>query len=76
MLCYCCGKQKNELHPKKSVIIEGVTVLMCSTCIEAKMEPRWLVVLGGRQKGPEFVRDYVLKRRYIGKPITAEELIV
>ena len=49
---------------------------MCSTCIEAKMEPRWLVVLGGRQKGPEFVRDYVLKRRYFGKPITAEELIV
>jgi hypothetical protein len=76
MLCYCCGKSKNELHPKKSAIMEGVVVLMCTTCIEAKFEPRWLVVIAGRQKGPEFVRDYVIKRRYIGKIITAEELIV
>jgi len=56
--------------------MEGVVVLMCTTCIEAKFEPRWLVVIAGRQKGPEFVRDYVIKRRYIGKIITAEELIV
>jgi hypothetical protein len=75
MLCYSCSKQKNELDPKKSDIIKGITLLMCQTCIEEKLEPRWVIVLGGRQNGPESVRDYIIKRRYLGKTITAEELI-
>jgi hypothetical protein len=75
MLCYSCSKQKNELDPKKSDIIKGITLLMCQTCVEEKLEPRWVIVLGGRQNGPESVRDYIIKRRYLGKTITAEELI-
>lgn len=75
MLCYSCGKQKNELQPKKSVIMEGIQLFMCQTCIDSKFEPRWVIILGGRQKGPQVVREYIVKRLYIGKTITAEELI-
>lgn len=75
MLCYSCGKQKNELHPKKSSIIDGVQLFLCQTCIDQKFEPRWVIILGGRQNGPDTVRDYIVKRLYIGNTITAEELI-
>ena len=75
MLCYSCGKDKNELHPKKSAILNGVNVLMCQSCIELKHEPRWLIILAGRQKGPEHVREYVIKHLYTGRQITAEEIV-
>jgi hypothetical protein len=75
MLCYCCGKQKNELLPKKSDIINGVTLFMCQLCIDSKFEPRWVIILCGRQNGAESVRDYIVKRRYFGRTIDAEELI-
>jgi hypothetical protein len=32
--------------------------------------------MAGRQFGSDYVKDYVLKRRYIGKLILAEDLIV
>jgi hypothetical protein len=76
MLCSSCGKQKNELQPKKSDIINGVTLYMCQLCLESKFEPRWVIILGGRQNGPASVRDYIVKHRYVGKPIFAEELLV
>ena len=75
MLCSSCGGQKNELQPKKSDIINGVTLFMCQACIDSKFEPRWVIILGGRQKGPLEVRDYIVKHRYVGKTISAEELI-
>jgi hypothetical protein len=75
MLCYSCGKQKNQLQPKKSDIIGGVTLFLCQTCLEAKFEPRWAIILGGRQNGAESVREYIIKRRYEGRTISAEELI-
>jgi len=75
MLCFSCGKSKNELHPQKSDIINGVMLYMCQVCIDQKFEPRWVIILGGRQNGPESVRDYILKHRYVGKTISAEELI-
>ena len=75
MICYSCGKQKNELQPKKSAIMNGIQLFMCQSCIDLKYEPRWVIILAGRQKGPEFVRDHIIKRLYVGKPISAEELI-
>jgi len=48
---------------------------MCQTCIDDKLEPRWVIILAGRQKGSEFVRDYIIKHRYVGRPISAEEII-
>jgi hypothetical protein len=75
MLCFSCGKQKNELQPQKSDILDGVMLFMCQTCIENKYEPRWVIIMGGRQNGTDSVRDYIVKRRYVGRPISAEELI-
>lgn len=75
MQCYSCGKQKNELKPKKSDIMNGVALFMCQLCIDSKFEPRWVIILGGRQNGAESVRDYIIKRRYVGRAISAEELI-
>ena len=49
---------------------------MCESCITSKFEPRWAIILAGRQNGPDYVRDYILKRRYIGSEISASELLV
>lgn len=75
MICYSCGKSKNELQPCKSALLNGVTILMCQTCIESKFEPRWVIVLAGRSHGADHVRDFIVKRRYIGNEIFANELI-
>ena len=75
MLCYSCGKSKNELHPKKSSIMNGIQLFMCQSCIDAKYEPRWVIILAGRQNGAESVREYIIKRLYVGRSISAEELI-
>jgi len=75
MLCFSCGKQKNELNPKKSEILDGIQLFMCQSCLELKYEPRWVIILAGRKNGPESVREYIVKRLYVGKTITAEELI-
>jgi NMD protein affecting ribosome stability and mRNA decay len=75
MVCYSCNKQKNELNPKTSDILDGVQLFLCQTCLELKHEPRWVIILAGRKNGADSVRDYVVKRLYTGKIITAEELI-
>jgi len=76
MLCYSCSKPKANLSIKKSTLITGVNLLMCQSCIDSKFEPRWTIILSGRKNGPEHVRDFIIRHRYIGKEITANELIV
>jgi hypothetical protein len=49
---------------------------MCETCVSSKYEPRWLVILAGRQNGAESVREFILKKRYVGIDISASELLV
>jgi hypothetical protein len=49
---------------------------MCETCTISKFEPRWLIILAGRQLGSESVKDFVLKKRYVGTEITASELLI
>jgi hypothetical protein len=75
MLCYACSKSKNDLQSVKSNLITGQQLFLCQMCIDLKHEPRWVIILHGRQNGPETVREYVIKKLYTGKPITAEELI-
>lgn len=75
MKCSSCSRQKANLHAKKSDIINGVTVLMCQSCIDAGYEPRWIIILGGRQNGPSYVKNYVSKHLYVGNEILAHELI-
>lgn len=75
VLCYSCNKTKNKLSVKKSTLFQ-INLLMCETCIGEKYEPRWTVILAGRQFGHEYVRDFILKRKYVGEEITASELLV
>ena len=74
MVCYSCGKQKHRLTPIKSAFFD-INLIMCDSCIESKFEPRWTVILAGRQFGPEKVKDYITKKRYHGKEISANEIM-
>lgn len=75
ILCYSCNKSKNKLNLKRSSLLP-INLLMCETCITTKLEPRWVVILAGRQNGADVVKDHVLKKRYIGNDISASELLV
>jgi hypothetical protein len=75
ILCYSCNKNKNKLNLKRSSLLP-INLLLCETCIVSKMEPRWVIILSGRQLGSEYVREFVVKRRYIGNEISASELLV
>lgn len=75
MKCSCCGEQKFSLQSKKSALIRGTSFQMCKTCIKEGKEPRYAVILAGRRHGSDFVSDYIVKRRYCGETILAEEVI-
>jgi len=75
ILCYSCNKSKNQLSAKKSSLIP-INLLMCESCITSKFEPRWVIILAGRQFGSDHVKEFVVKRKYIGDPILADELLV
>jgi len=75
ILCYSCNKSKNKLDAKKSSLLP-INLLVCESCISAKLEPRWVVILAGRSQGPDYVKEFIIKRRYIGNEITASELLV
>jgi len=75
ILCYCCNKTKNKLNVRKSILMP-INLLMCETCISSKFEPRWVVILAGRQLGSEAVREFIIKKRYVGNDIIASELLV
>jgi hypothetical protein len=75
ILCYSCNKNKNQLHARKSSLLP-INLLMCETCVNSKFEPRWVIILAGRSNGSDYVRDFVLKRKYVGNEISASELLV
>ncbi len=75
ILCYSCNKSKNQLHAKKSTLLT-INLLMCESCITSKFEPRWVIILAGRSSGADHVREFILKKRYIGNEISASELLV
>lgn len=75
VLCYSCNKTKNKLSVKQSTLF-NINLLMCETCINSKFEPRWAVILAGRQLGADSVREFILKKRYIGQEISASELLI
>ena len=75
VLCYSCNKSKNQLSVKKSSLI-SINLLLCETCISSRFEPRWVVILAGRQYGADSVKDLIVKKRYLGKEISASELLV
>lgn len=75
IMCYSCNKSKNKLNAKKSTLLP-INLLMCETCIVSKFEPRWVIIISGRQFGHEHVKDFIIKKKYIGSDISASELLV
>lgn len=75
VLCYSCNKSKHKLNVKKSSLLP-INLLMCEGCISSKFEPRWLIVVTGRQSGMDSVREFVLKKKYVGEEISASELLI
>lgn len=75
ILCYSCNKSKNKLSVKQSSLFP-INLLMCETCINSKLEPRWTIILAGRTQGSDSVKEYIIKKRYLGDDITASELLV
>jgi len=75
ILCYSCNKSKNKLETKKSSLL-NINLFICETCSIAKLEPRWVVILAGRTNGSDYVKEVILKKRYLGADITASELLV
>ena len=75
VLCYSCNKTKNKLNVKRSSLFE-INLLLCETCITSRFEPRWAIILAGRQFGAEAVREFILKKRYTGNEISASELLI
>ena len=51
-MCYSCNKTKNKLNLKRSSLLP-INLFLCQTCIDQKMEPRWVVLISGRQNGHE-----------------------
>jgi hypothetical protein len=75
VLCYSCNKSKNKLNVKRSNLFP-INLLMCESCIVSKFEPRWVLILAGRQNGPDVVKEFIIKRKYLGEEISAAELLV
>lgn len=75
MMCSVCSGFRETLHPKKSKLLKSVTLLLCNECLKGSREPRYLIILVGRTKGPGFVLEYVKHHRYAGEPILAKELL-
>lgn len=75
ILCYSCSKTKNKLNAKRSSLLP-INLLMCETCINSKLEPRWVIILAGRQNGMDSVKEFVVKKKYIGEDISASELLI
>lgn len=74
MICSSCGKHRQEVHPKKSRLMD-MTLLLCNDCLKKKMEPRFVIVLYGRSNGFDSVAEYIRNRRYVGDEIRAEEFV-
>lgn len=75
ILCYSCNKTKNKLNAKRSSLL-SINLLMCETCVASKFEPRWVIILAGRSNGSDYVKEFIIKKRYVGADISASELLV
>lgn len=74
-VCDSCEQQKAELRVVKSKVIPDMDLLLCKTCIGNRFEPRWCLILAGRSYGPDSVKSWVNKRRYIGDTISFAEVV-
>lgn len=75
-LCQSCDQQKASLQKVNSVLVKGMGLNLCKTCIDSKYEPRFLVILAVQQYGmSDVVRKFITEQRYIGSPIAASDIV-
>lgn len=76
VVCTSCRKPKHELKTRKSKVLPGAQMYLCGTCIEQGLEPRGFLIVASRQADQkEKAARFIKKRKYLGKPILAEELM-
>lgn len=75
--CQVCNKQRapGEIHPRESRLLKGTPLLICNKCDADKKEPRAFIIIVARAKGHSFVEDYLINKRYEGKPIEYTEVV-
>ena len=73
--CQVCDQPKARLERRNSQLLPTQMLAVCSTCIENEWEPRWLIILVGRQKDIKAVSKYVVRHLYAGEDIKASDLI-
>ncbi len=73
--CASCDRQRNSLTQTSSVLLPGVPLLLCTDCISKGFEPRWVIIMAGRQYGNEAVTKHVSKKLYSGPTIALEEVV-
>jgi hypothetical protein len=75
MNCASCGKPRHEIHIYKSQLFTNMPLALCNSCRSAGFEPRWMIILFGRQNGAQSVERYLKKHLYHGDAILATELL-
>lgn len=74
--CSSCQKQRAKLNSVSSKLKPSMRIYMCNECIALKREPRWLIILTGKQEGGfAKIEPYIRHHRYCGEPITAKQLL-
>jgi hypothetical protein len=73
--CSSCQKQRYALHAKQSDLLPGINLFMCQTCINLGHEPRWTIILAGRNGGFSRINKYIVEKKYSGEAILAEEIL-
>lgn len=76
MNCSCCKKAKNQLHPVKSDLMDGINLFLCSTCKTEGHEPRHLIILTARSGDGDSARTYIVDDRYCGEKLLAAEITI
>ena len=78
LICTVCRRSRLNLRPRKSKLVPDLGPMwLCNECFDAKLEPRWAVILVARDRkngGLDKVRDHIRNHKYYGNKILAEEL--
>lgn len=57
-------------------MLPGAQMFLCQTCLDAGYEPRGYLIIASRQPSNKAnANKWIKKRKYIGDPILAEELM-
>lgn len=72
-MCTVCRQDKTALTSVRSEINPKMTLTVCDPCKSGHLEPRFLIIITGRQEGFNAVKKYISARRYVGDEILANE---